>query len=68
MERGSAYMGSKSTQAYMKTPVTIPEAPQPATALPRMKAVEVGAEAHTTSPSPRMATEATKTHLTRNCS
>lgn len=52
----------------MKTPVTIPEAPQPEIALPTMKAAELGAAADTMDPISRIATAVTRTHFTRNCS
>jgi hypothetical protein len=47
----------------MKAPATMPEPPSPATARPMIKAVLVGASAHTRDPSSKMAMAKRKVYL-----
>lgn len=55
-------------RTHMKTPIRIPAEPEPAMALPTMKAGELVAVAHTIDPTSRMTTAAIRTHFTRHCS
>lgn len=62
MQRGP-FLISNWHNVLIRAPVEIPDAPRPATALPIMKAVEVGATAQTKEPISKMAIAARKTHF-----